>query len=249
MSEKTEGWTEEPIVGADTPMVMQVDSVTKRYVMGSEEIRALDGASLTIRKGEMIAVMGPSGSGKTTLLNMLGCLDSPDSGEIWFDGKNVSSLKEKERAKIRLKKLGFIFQQFYLIPTLTALENVKLPMMEAKVGKKEADRRAKELLATVGLQHREGHKPNQLSGGEQQRVAIARALANNPEILLADEPTGELDTKNAANIVELLHDLVSKRGITVVLVSHDPGVAMRGDRIVHMEDGKIVREENTSKKA
>ena len=223
--------------------VVRVENATKKYHVGSEDIHALDGASLDIHRGEMLSVMGPSGSGKTTLLNMIGCLDAPDNGGLWFDDVDIVALKEKDRAKLRPHKIGFIFQQFYLIPTLTALENVKLPMHEAGMGRKEAEERGRELLASMGLEQRMKHKPSQLSGGEQQRVAIARAMANSPVMILADEPTGELDSKNASRIVELLRSLVKSQGLTVVVVSHDPNVTSKGDRVVYMEDGKIVRKD------
>jgi len=234
-------------IASRTEYVVKVENATKIYQVGSESIHALDGARLTVKRGEMLSVMGPSGSGKTTLLNMIGCLDIPDTGGIWFGNSDVTLLKERDRAKLRLEKIGFVFQQFYLIPTLTALENVKLPMIEAGLSRHDSDVKATALLEKMGLGQRMKHKPSQLSGGEQQRVAIARALANDPEMLLADEPTGELDSKNAANIVELLHSLVDDGKITVVVVTHDPSVAKRGDRIVYMEDGKISREEKGEK--
>ncbi|MCD6461542.1 MAG: ABC transporter ATP-binding protein [Thermoplasmata archaeon] len=226
--------------GGTTPPVLEAVEVTKIYRMGPTEIRALDSLSLSIYKGELLTVMGPSGSGKTTLLNVLGCLDVPDSGKVLLDGEDVTRLPEKARTRIRLRKIGFIFQQFYLIPTLTALENVMLPMLEAGLSRKRAAERGRSLLEEVGMGDRADHRPSQMSGGEQQRTAIARALANNPEIILADEPTGELDTTNAGMVIDLLRRLTAEEGITVVVVTHDPRVAEKGTRTINMVDGRVV---------
>lgn len=220
--------------------MIRVENVTKTYKMGEVLIHALNSVSLKVDKGEFLSIMGPSGSGKTTFLNMIGCIDTPTSGKVFLDGRDVSRLKDKELTKIRLRNIGFIFQQFYLIPTLTALENLELPMKEAKVPREERKKRAMELFEHVDLSHREKHYPNQLSGGEQQRVAIARALANNPKLLLADEPTGEIDTDAAKNIVSLLRRFNEENDLTVVIVTHDPLVAKETKRSVEMVDGKIV---------
>ena len=220
--------------------MIRVENVTKTYKMGEVLIHALNSVSLKVDKGEFLSIMGPSGSGKTTFLNMIGCIDTPTSGKVFLDGRDVSRLKDKELTKIRLRNIGFIFQQFYLIPTLTALENLELPMKEAKVPREERKKRAMELFEHVDLSHREKHYPNQLSGGEQQRVAIARALANNPKLLLADEPTGEIDTDAAKNIVSLLRRFNEENNLTVVIVTHDPLVAKETKRSVEMVDGKIV---------
>jgi len=220
--------------------MIRLENVTKTYKMGEVLIHALNSVSLKVDKGEFISIMGPSGSGKTTFLNMIGCIDTPTSGKVFLDGRDVSRLKDKELTKIRLRNIGFIFQQFYLIPTLTALENLELPMKEAKVPREERKKRAMELFEHVDLSHREKHYPNQLSGGEQQRVAIARALANNPKLLLADEPTGEIDTDAAKNIVSLLRRFNEENDLTVVIVTHDPLVAKETKRSVEMVDGKIV---------
>ncbi|HBT39565.1 MAG TPA: macrolide ABC transporter ATP-binding protein [Pseudothermotoga sp.] len=210
--------------------------------MGDNEVRALDGVSLVVEEGEFLIVMGPSGSGKTTLLHLMGCLDKPTEGEIYIASTPVSKLNDPQLAKIRNKMVGFVFQQFNLLPRLTALENVELPMIYAGVPKAARRRKAKELLELVGLGDRLHHRPTQLSGGQMQRVAIARALANDPVVLLADEPTGNLDSKSGEEILKIFSGL-NKRGQTIVIVTHDPEVARHGDRIVRMRDGKILSEE------
>lgn len=220
--------------------MIDLRNVTKIYMMGETEIRALAGVTLTIAKGEFVSIVGPSGSGKSTLLNIIGCIDTPTGGEMFLDGEIVSKLNDRALTKIRLHKIGFIFQQFYLIPTLRALENIELPMKEARVPKEERIVRARQLLAQVGLSEREKHYPSQLSGGEQQRVAIARALANRPSLLLADEPTGEIDTDTSEKIVSLLNKLNVEEGVTVIVVTHDPKIAQHAQRIITIEDGKIV---------
>lgn len=220
--------------------MIRLENVTKTYKMGEVLIHALNNVSLKVDKGEFISIMGPSGSGKTTFLNMVGCIDTPTSGKVFLDGRDVSRLKDKELTKIRLRNIGFIFQQFYLIPTLTALENVELPMKEAKVPREERKKRAMKLFEHVDLSKRSKHYPNQLSGGEQQRVAIARALANNPKLLLADEPTGEIDTDAATRVVSLLRRFNEENNLTIVVVTHDPLVAKETKRSVEMVDGKIV---------
>ena len=220
--------------------VIDMRSVTKIYTMGETEIKALAGVTMTIDKGEFVSIVGPSGSGKSTLLNIIGCIDTPTGGEMFLDGELVSKLNDRALTKIRLHKIGFIFQQFYLIPTLKALENIELPMKEARVPKEQRIARARHLLAQVGLSDRERHYPSQLSGGEQQRVAIARALANRPSLLLADEPTGEIDTDTSEKIVSLLKKLNTEEGVTVIIVTHDPKIAQHAQRIITIEDGRIV---------
>jgi len=217
---------------------VRLDNVTKIYRMGRGSVKALDSVSLSFLTGDFVSIMGPSGSGKSTLLNIMGCLDIPTSGEVYIAGENVSKLGEKERTKIRRDKIGFIFQHFNLIPTLTALENIAFPMLLR--GEHRYEERSRELLRAVGLDEELGeHKPAELSGGEQQRVAIARALANDPEIILADEPTGNLDTKTSMEIMELLAAL-NRRGKTVVVVTHDPLVAEFTKRTLRMLDGRIL---------
>ncbi len=223
--------------------ILETRGLTRIYRMGRSEIRALDGVDLAVERGEFLSVMGRSGSGKSTLLHILGCLDRPTSGEVLLDGVAVNQLPRKALPRLRREKIGFVFQQFNLIPTLTALENVALPLRYAGVGGREQRRRAQEALEKVGLGDRLHHRPSELSGGECQRVAIARAIVNRPMLLLADEPTGELDTHTAAEIVNLLRDLNRNAGVTVVIVTHDPLVASRTDRIVYLLDGRIVREE------
>ncbi len=219
-----------------------LENVTKIYKMGSEEIKALDDLSLEIRDGEILVVMGPSGSGKSTFLHLVGCLDRPTSGKILIDGKDISNLRERELARIRNRTIGFVFQQFNLLPRLTALENVELPMIYAGIPKRKRVERAKKLLEMVGLSDRMKHRPSQLSGGQQQRVAIARALANDPKIILADEPTGNLDTKSGEVVINILRDL-NRKGLTIVIVTHDPDITIIAHRVIHLKDGKIIKEE------
>ncbi len=232
------------VVGeGESESAVRMTSLTKVYQVGDSTIHALDGVDLDIKRGQFVSIMGPSGSGKSTLLNVLGCIDTPTSGSLQIMGREVSKLNDRELTSIRLTTIGFIFQQFYLIPTLNGLENVELPMKEAKVPRHDRHKRASELLDMVGLSNRVRHLPHQLSGGEQQRVAIARALANNPEILLADEPTGEVDTRTSDSILGILEDLNRERGLTMVVVSHDPKVADRAPRRLNMVDGVIVLDE------
>jgi len=214
-------------------------NLTKVYQVGETQIRAIAGLDLDIPCGEFVSIMGPSGSGKSTLLNVMGCIDTPTSGSLQIMGEEVSSLGDRELTAIRLNTIGFIFQQFYLIPTLNAIENVELPMKEARIPKEQRHQRAVDLLDMVGLNHRLDHLPNQLSGGEQQRVAIARALSNEPQILLADEPTGEVDSKTSDHILSILEQLNRDQGLTMVVVSHDPTVANRAPRRLTMMDGLI----------
>jgi putative ABC transport system ATP-binding protein len=220
--------------------LLKLRDVTKIYKMGETEIKALNGVTLNVEKGEFLSVVGPSGSGKSTLLNIIGCIDTPTSGEVHIEGTDVSKLKDRELTKIRLHKIGFIFQQFYLIPTLNAMENVELPMKEARLQREERRKRVKQLLESVGLGERERHYPNQLSGGEQQRVAIARSLANSPSVILADEPTGEIDSETSEKIVTLLKKLNSEEKVTLIVVTHNLKVAGYADRSITLEDGKIV---------
>jgi putative ABC transport system ATP-binding protein len=216
--------------------LIELKDVRKIYYMGKIEVPALRGVDLNIGRGEFVALMGPSGSGKSTLLNLMGLLDTPTSGNIFIDGANVSSLNENERADFRLRKLGFVFQFFSLLMELSALENVALPMI---MDNRKYDRAAS-LLELVGLGERANHTPNELSGGQQQRVAIARALANEPAILLADEPTANLDTESSDQIVELFRELNEQRGQTIVMVTHEPDLGEKADRIVRLKDGRVV---------
>ncbi|MBN1978897.1 MAG: ABC transporter ATP-binding protein [Anaerolineae bacterium] len=211
--------------------------------MGEIEVRALCGVNLTVQAGEMMTIMGPSGSGKSTLMNILGCLDQPTTGTYLLDKKDVSSLDDDQLADIRNHKIGFVFQTFNLLARTSALENVMLPLIYAGVGRAERLKRAREALESVGLAERLAHTPNELSGGQQQRVAIARALVNNPAIILADEPTGNLDSKSGAEVMAILQWLNRYRGITVALVTHDPKVAQHTNRVIHLYDGLITKEE------
>lgn len=219
--------------------LIELDGIRKEYLMGSELLQALAGVDLTIGQGEYVAIMGTSGSGKSTLMNVVGCLDKPTSGRYLLEGQEVQSLDDDSLAMVRNSTIGFIFQQFNLLPQLSALENVMLPLTYAGVKKAERLERAKESLALVGLAERMHHRPNQLSGGQQQRVSIARALANQPRLLLADEPTGALDSNTAADIMRLIDALV-KSGVTVVVVTHDAEVASHARRVITIKDGRIV---------
>ena len=222
--------------------LIELKGVEKVYRMGQGLVRALDGVDLTVEEGEFTAVMGPSGSGKSTLMHIIGCLDRPTAGSYRFMGREVAGLGETELARLRNRQFGFVFQRFFLLPRYRAWENVALPMAYAGVGRRERRERARELLRRVGLEGREEHFPNQLSGGQQQRVAIARALANRPAVLLADEPTGNLDTASGAEILALFETL-HRQGSTILLVTHDRAVAERARRILHLRDGRIWRDE------
>ncbi len=221
--------------------MIQLKNIKKTFTLGGESIKAIDDVTFRIKKGEFVSIIGPSGSGKSTLMNILGLLDVPDSGSYKLDGIDVSKAKENELAKIRNNKIGFIFQQFNLLGKMTALENVKIPLIYQGKSNEEAKKIAYELLEKVGLKGRENHVPNQLSGGQQQRVAIARALACNPEIILADEPTGALDSKTSVDIMNELEKLNNK-GQTIIIITHDINVAKRAKRMVKIADGKLYEE-------
>ena len=220
--------------------MIDLKDIVKSYPMGKRELRVLQGVNLNIDKGEMVAIMGPSGSGKSTLLNMIGMLDRPTSGSYVLDGKEVSKLSGGEQSKVRGQKIGFIFQSFNLLPYLSAIDNVELGQ---KYAGKIDPKAAKEALDKVGLADRIKHRPNEMSGGEQQRVAVARALAKNPPIILADEPTGNLDSKSSKEIMGILTNLHQEQNITLIMITHDPNIAHYCQRIVHIEDGQIVSEE------
>ncbi|MFZ5810061.1 MAG: ABC transporter ATP-binding protein [Chloroflexota bacterium] len=224
-------------------LVIQANNLTKVYKMGTVEVHALCGLSMSVQRGEVVAIMGPSGSGKSTLMNIIGCLDRPTSGEYILDGENVSALKDDQLAEIRNRKVGFVFQSFNLLPRATALANVELPLRYAGANRNRRDL-AKKALEAVGLGDRINHRPNELSGGQQQRVAIARALVNNPAIILADEPTGNLDSKSGEEIMELLLSLNRDGGTTLIIVTHDPDIAARAGRIIHIRDGAVVSEDS-----
>jgi putative ABC transport system ATP-binding protein len=222
--------------------VLKLEKLSKTYTLGKRSVQALSSVNLQVNKGEFVAVMGPSGSGKTTLLNVLGCLDKPTTGTVLLDGVDIAKMPEKELYKIRKSKIGFVFQTYNLLPYLNARENVELPMENTKMSKDERRRKASELLGMVGLSGREEHRPHRLSAGEQQRVAIARALANNPAIILADEPTGNVDAKNKREIVNLLASLNLKQDTTIIIVTHDGQVAAHTERVLLLKDGKVVKE-------
>ena len=221
--------------------MISVKNLKKTYLLGGEEVHALDDVSLLIKEHEFVAIIGQSGSGKSTFMNMLGCLDRPDSGEITLDGTDILKCKEKELSVIRNNKIGFIFQQFHLLPKLSALENVELPLIYQGMPTKKRREKAVKALKAVGLEKRMNHKPNQLSGGQQQRVAIARALVGEPSLILADEPTGNLDSRSGKEIMMLLHNL-HEEGNTIVLITHDNNVAMEAPRQVQISDGKIIKD-------
>ena len=227
-------------MGVDMLMI-RIENMCKIYNMGDNSVYALNNVSLHVREHEFVSIIGPSGSGKSTLMNMLGCLDVPTSGEYYLDGKEVSKLRENQLAEIRNFKIGFIFQGFNLLKKLTAVENVELPLIYQGVGHKERIRRSIEALEMVGLGERVHHTPNELSGGQQQRVAIARALVSNPPLILADEPTGNLDTKSGADVIKTLHYL-HKKGNTIVLITHDNSVAAQAQRIIKIQDGQIIED-------
>jgi len=223
--------------------VIAVQGVTKVYQMGDIEVQALRGISVDIWPGEMVAIMGPSGSGKSTLMNIIGCLDVPTEGTYQLDGVDVSKLKDSQLAEIRCRKIGFVFQSFNLLPRTTARANVELPLIYAGISGRQRRKRAEEMLTLVGLGDRLDHKPNELSGGQQQRVAIARALTNQPAMILADEPTGNLDTKTSIEIMELFQRLNREQGMTIVFVTHEPEIATYCQRVIYVRDGVIERDE------
>jgi putative ABC transport system ATP-binding protein len=220
------------------PIIIDIENITKDYVMGEEIVHALRGVSLQIHRNEYIAVMGPSGSGKSTLMNMLGCLDTPTSGRYEFNGRNVAEMEDDELAAIRNREIGFVFQTFNLLPRSTSLRNVELPLIYAGIDPETREERATQALVDVGLGDRIQHKPNELSGGQRQRVAIARALVNRPSIILADEPTGNLDSKTGEEIMALFEELY-QRGNTIILVTHERDIAAHARRTVHLRDGRV----------
>jgi putative ABC transport system ATP-binding protein len=225
--------------------VIRGENLTKNYKLGESTVHALRGASLRINASEFLSIMGPSGSGKTTLLNLLGALDLPTSGKVFFDGVDLTQVPERKLYEVRRKKVGFVFQHFYLIPTLTTIENVFVPVIPIRNNTRFKNR-AKELLSTVGLEERMNHKPNQLSGGEQQRVAICRALINNPKVLFCDEITGELDSATGKKMISLLKKINQTEGVTVVFVTHDPTVSSKSNRIITLKDGMITSDKSSS---
>jgi putative ABC transport system ATP-binding protein len=222
--------------------VLQIENLNKTFTLGKRSIQALSNLNLTVNAGEFVAIMGPSGSGKTTLLNVIGCIDKATSGQVLLDGIDVGSMPESQLYKIRRDKMGFVFQTFNLLPYLNARENVELPMEGRIKSKSERKKRASDLLRMVGLSGRENHRPQRLSAGEQQRVAIARALANNPAVILADEPTGNLDSQNKQEIIKLLANLNLKQGTTIIMVTHDSQAANHTERMLLLKDGKIIKE-------
>ncbi len=224
-----------------TDLVIQILDLTREYLMGSERVQALRGVSLEIRRNEYLAIMGPSGSGKSTMMNMLGCLDTPSSGEYWLNGQEVSRMPDDALARVRNKEIGFVFQTFNLLPRATALQNVELPLVYAGVSGKERRERARRALERVGLGNRIDHKPNELSGGQRQRVAIARALVNDPSILLADEPTGNLDSATSTEVMRVF-DLLHRQGQTIIVVTHEADIAAHAERVVTLRDGRVAND-------
>ena len=231
------------VAGDDHGLIIRADSVVKTYRTGSAEVNALRNVSFAVARGEMVAVMGPSGCGKTTLLNCLSGLDGVDSGEIWLEGQNLAQMGDRKRTDYRARRMGFIFQVYNLLPVLSAVENVELPLLVSGIRPREARDRSLAALDTVGIAEWAKHRPAELSGGQRQRVTIARSLVNDPAIVWADEPTGALDSTTATEIIDLMRQLNRSQGLTLVIVTHDPGVGARCDRIVQMRDGEVVGEE------
>jgi putative ABC transport system ATP-binding protein len=226
-------------MSSNNNIVVDAKDLTKVFTMGEVEVHALRGLSVEIKRGEVISIMGPSGSGKSTLMNILGCLDRPTSGEYYLDGESIAKLKDEQLAVIRNRKVGFVFQSFNLLPRSTALTNVELPLRYSPPNGRKRRDLAREALEEVGLGDRIGHRPNELSGGQQQRVAIARALVNDPAIVMADEPTGNLDSKSGDEIMELLMKLNRDKGTTLIIVTHDPEIAEQTQRVIHIRDGVV----------
>jgi putative ABC transport system ATP-binding protein len=237
------------LLPSDVPRdaIIVTRNLKREYVMGTEVVRALQGVDMTIRKNEFVAIMGPSGSGKSTMMNMIGCLDTPSEGEYWLNGYRVSELDDDALARIRNKEIGFVFQTFNLLPRASALANVELPMVYAGASSKERRTRAEEALRQVGLQDRMHHRPNELSGGQRQRVAIARALVNRPSIILADEPTGNLDSATSVEIMALFETL-HQQGQTIILVTHEPDIAAHAKRQIVLRDGKVASDASSMEK-
>jgi len=235
--------TASPQIQTQTRPLISCQSLTKVYKMGQTKVRALDGVDLDIFEGEFVAIIGSSGSGKSTLMNMLGALDQPTSGQVTINGENIGAMKSKKLAEFRNKTIGFVFQQFQLLPKKSAKKNVELPLQYRKPKVHDAGEKALRSLELVGLKDRAGHRPTELSGGQQQRVAIARALAGNPKVLLADEPTGALDSKTSADIMALMQDLNSQ-GITIIVITHEDEVAAYAERVIEFRDGRIISDKN-----
>jgi len=229
-----------------TDVVIQIVDLTREYLMGAERVQALRGVSLEIRRNEYVAIMGPSGSGKSTMMNLLGCLDTPSTGEYWLNGQEVSRMPDDALARVRNKEIGFVFQTFNLLPRASALQNVELPLVYAGVSARERRDRSRHALERVGLGNRMDHRPNELSGGQRQRVAIARALVNEPSILLADEPTGNLDSATSADVMRVF-DLLHRQGQTIVVVTHEGDIAAHAERVVTLRDGRIASDARQEK--
>lgn len=222
--------------------MLEIQNLKKIYQMGEIRVEALKGVSFRIDRGEFVAIMGPSGSGKSTLMHLLGCLDQPTEGTYWLEGENIASISANRLAEIRNLRIGFVFQQFNLLPRMSIIKNVEVPLIYAGVSSSKRNAQAREALERVGLGHRLHHKPNEISGGQKQRVAIARALVNNPSIILADEPTGNLDTKTGEEIMEIFHDL-NRQGHTIILVTHEDEIAQHAERVISLRDGEILSDE------